>query len=92
MKAFIKTYEPETEFAKSKQPMIGKHKDRKSIFTYFVEYGEMKFGPFFSTKQADNFLSKQGFIMDSDDNGLFYKPHRKGDVHQQIESHYSFYN
>lgn len=88
MRAYIKAYIPDSESALSKQPLRNRHSDKKRYFAYFIEYGSMNFGPFFSERSADNFLSKQGFVIETDDNGLYYEHKYKSEVQQKIEAHY----
>ena len=90
MKATVITCEPNSEYAKSKQPINGK--GRKSLFTYFVKYGEMTFGPFYSESQYGNFLVKHGFRLDCDDNGIFYTQKFASENENLISNHYSLYN
>lgn len=92
MNAYIKTYQSATPYAKSKQPLRSRHSDVKRLFTYFVEYGTMTFGPFYSEAQAVNFLTGQGFIMDVDENGLFYYHKYKSKNQQLITDHYTKFN
>ncbi len=88
MRAYIRTYEPTSAYAKSKQPLRSRHTDVKRIYAYFVEYGSMDFGPFFSEKSADNFLVNQGFKIHVDDTGIYYQSEYKGKIQMDKDSHY----